>query len=120
MLEEEELKKLQKLAQKAFEFDGKLIKYLDKNRKIIQNLEAKNNPRVQFDLWKKTQEGKEWKQKQYFTQQGLCVQCKKSMPLKGSHIDHIQPISIYPELALVPNNMQLLCPECNVAKGKNR
>lgn len=33
------------------------------------------------------------------------------------HVDHIKPKSIYPELALDPNNMQVLCEDCNRGKS---
>jgi 5-methylcytosine-specific restriction endonuclease McrA len=33
------------------------------------------------------------------------------------HGDHIKPRSLYPELALDPDNVQILCEICNKAKG---
>lgn len=33
------------------------------------------------------------------------------------HIDHIKPRSKYPELALDPNNLQVLCKDCNIGKS---
>lgn len=33
------------------------------------------------------------------------------------HVDHIQPISIYPELALTESNLQVLCRPCNMGKS---
>jgi 5-methylcytosine-specific restriction endonuclease McrA len=32
------------------------------------------------------------------------------------HVDHIRPRSKYPELALSPDNLQVLCSQCNLAK----
>lgn len=33
------------------------------------------------------------------------------------HVDHIRPRSLYPHLSLDPDNLQVLCRECNFAKG---
>ena len=33
------------------------------------------------------------------------------------HVDHIKPRSKYPELALDPNNLQVLCKDCNLGKS---
>jgi 5-methylcytosine-specific restriction endonuclease McrA len=33
------------------------------------------------------------------------------------HVDHIKPRSIFPELALDPDNLQVLCKDCNVGKS---
>jgi hypothetical protein len=33
------------------------------------------------------------------------------------HVDHIQPRSTRPELALEPANLQVLCADCNLGKG---
>lgn len=32
-------------------------------------------------------------------------------------VDHIRPRSRYPDLALEPKNLQVLCRECNIGKG---
>ena len=33
------------------------------------------------------------------------------------HVDHIYPRSTHPELALDPENLQVLCDDCNIGKG---
>ena len=33
------------------------------------------------------------------------------------HVDHIKPVSIYPELYYDPENLQTLCDECNLGKS---
>ena len=33
------------------------------------------------------------------------------------HVDHVQPRARYPELALEPTNLQVLCEDCNLGKG---
>lgn len=32
------------------------------------------------------------------------------------HVDHIKPRSLYPDLALVASNLQVLCEDCNIGK----
>lgn len=43
-----------------------------------------------------------------------CVLCGSTSNL---HVDHIKPRSKYPELALDPDNLQVLCGRCNLAKS---
>lgn len=44
-----------------------------------------------------------------------CMAChKKNTEL---HVDHIKPVSIYPELARDINNLQVLCKDCNIGKS---
>ncbi len=33
------------------------------------------------------------------------------------HVDHVRPVCDYPELALDPDNVQILCADCNRIKG---
>ncbi|WP_434670333.1 HNH endonuclease [Klebsiella sp. B345] len=50
---------------------------------------------------------------------GACSACGRSAAKHGVviHVDHIKPRSKYPHLALRLDNLQLLCHECNLAKG---
>lgn len=62
----------------------------------------------------------EWRQLRYRVLErkgNVCVACGSS-PKDGSkiHVDHIKPRSIYPELALDINNLQVLCEDCNLGK----
>lgn len=47
-----------------------------------------------------------------------CMACGRT-PKDGvkMHVDHIKPRRLYPELALVRSNLQILCEECNHGKG---
>lgn len=49
---------------------------------------------------------------------GRCAACGRS-PHDGItlNVDHIKPRGRYPHLALDPNNLQVLCDECNHGKG---
>lgn len=50
--------------------------------------------------------------------QGACEACgataNKGNPL---HVDHIKPRALFPQLALIESNLQVLCRDCNIGKG---
>ena len=49
---------------------------------------------------------------------GACQLCGSGPhPGKPLHVDHIKPKSRYPELALNPSNLQVLCADCNLGKS---
>lgn len=50
---------------------------------------------------------------------GSCNLCGRSNRQHGIilHVDHIKPKSRFPELALDPNNLQILCEDCNLGKS---
>lgn len=63
----------------------------------------------------------EWRSLRYsaFEQYGnYCCCCGRS-PKDGVvlHVDHIKPRSLFPELALELDNLQILCEECNLGKS---
>ncbi|MEA5533217.1 HNH endonuclease signature motif containing protein [Crocosphaera sp. XPORK-15E] len=75
--------------------------------------------RTEFNRWRNSQEGQEWKKQKYRQQNKLCPICKETITnLKGSHIDHIKPLVDYPYLALDTDNMQVTHAECNKSKGR--
>lgn len=46
-----------------------------------------------------------------------CVSCGATLQTGAVlHVDHIKPRSLYPELALDINNLQILCEACNLGK----
>lgn len=49
---------------------------------------------------------------------GRC-QCCGARPSRGNplHVDHIKPRSKFPWLALDPDNLQVLCADCNLGKS---
>lgn len=62
-----------------------------------------------------------WLQLRYDTlkkYEGRC-QCCGARPsdVNPLQVDHIKPRSKYPNLALDPNNVQVLCRDCNIGKG---
>jgi len=46
--------------------------------------------------------------------------CMKCGDIEDMTIDHIKPYSIYPELSLEFDNMQVLCRSCNSKKGNRK
>ena len=96
-------------------------KQVDKSLQQLQERAAqihqKYAPREEFERWKQTLGGRRWKRRQHEQQQGLCVCCRRPISLRGAHIDHIKPLSRYPHLAISPDNLQILCAECNVRKS---
>jgi 5-methylcytosine-specific restriction endonuclease McrA len=63
----------------------------------------------------------QWKRLRYsalLKTAGKC-QCCGSRPSRGNplHVDHIKPRSRYPWLALDPDNLQVLCADCNLGKS---
>lgn len=79
-------------------------------------IKTKYKPRVEFERWRDSQEGKLWKRKQYQVQGGCCAICSKPIQLKGSHIDHIKGLARYPHLALDTGNLRITCPDCNIPR----
>ena len=55
------------------------------------------------------------KEAKYEEQEGVCVKCRGVFPLNGMEGDHITPWS--EGGATVPNNLQMLCKDCNRRKG---
>ncbi len=66
-------------------------------------------------------QSQEWRELRYRVlreQKGRCQAC--GMTAKDGaklHVDHIIPISHNPRLQLDPNNLQILCEDCNLGKG---
>jgi len=65
-------------------------------------------------------ESKEWRRLRYTVlkkYERTCLCCGRKAPDVPIHVDHIKPRSIYPELELDPDNLQLLCEDCNLGKS---
>ena len=105
------------LIQNLFKTTKRVDNALAELKRIAVKIEAKYEPYVEFTRWRDSKEGRLWKQQKYKVQNGCCAICQHSIPLKGSHIDHIKPLSVYPHLALDTRNMQIACPDCNASKG---
>ncbi len=47
----------------------------------------------------------------------LACECCGMIDVAAFHVDHIYPRSTHPDLALDPDNLQVLCDDCNIGKG---
>jgi hypothetical protein len=63
----------------------------------------------------------EWRRVRYEALKGAdgVCQCCGAPPQRDKplHVDHIKPRSRFPDLALDPDNLQVLCVDCNLGKG---
>ena len=107
----------QELVRELFKTTKRVDAALVELKNRATTIKAKYKPRTEFNRWRDSQEGKLWKQQKYKAQNGCCAICRQPIELKGSHIDHIEPLSQHSHLALEPKNLRLTCPECNTFKG---
>jgi 5-methylcytosine-specific restriction endonuclease McrA len=52
-----------------------------------------------------------------------CFKCNREFPpgqRKGMHVDHIDPVAHAPHKSLDPDNIQILCDDCNIWKSARR
>lgn len=47
-----------------------------------------------------------------------CELCGKHLTAQTSELHHIKPLSLYPQLKYVPDNLMLLCHDCHVGLHK--
>lgn len=82
---------------------------------------ARAKMRRRANLRKDFYESREWRETRYMALQlcGAKCQCCGRSRTDGVilHVDHIKPKSLFPELALVLNNLQVLCEDCNLGKS---
>lgn len=91
-------------------------------RKIDLTLDRLNKltcPRAEFNSWRDSKEGKEWKQQNYKLINGICPSCKNQLDIKYFDIDHVVPISKLGNAANNLSNYRLLCSPCNKRKSGN-
>ncbi|HAA26337.1 MAG TPA: HNH endonuclease [Cyanobacteria bacterium UBA8553] len=105
------------LVKNLFEATKQVDTALGELKEVSTKINAKYDPRSEFIRWRDSKDGQFWKQKQYQIQSKRCASCQKRIQLKGSHIDHVEPLSLYPHLALETKNLRLTCPDCNISKG---
>ncbi|MEO1132239.1 MAG: HNH endonuclease signature motif containing protein [Cyanobacteria bacterium J06639_1] len=101
--------------QKKIEID----KQINHSLREVEEIQKYYHPRAEFNRWRDSSEGREWKLAQYYRQKGCCSICQNSIEVKGAHIDHIKPISTFPELNLSLSNLRVTCADCNLRKGSS-
>jgi hypothetical protein len=62
----------------------------------------------------KTEEWANLREFVFLTYGKACMKCGSTDKI---HVDHIKPVSKYPELSLSFRNLQVLCSSCNISKG---
>jgi 5-methylcytosine-specific restriction endonuclease McrA len=64
----------------------------------------------------------EWKRARYaaLVEHGaVCMLCGATPADDRIVVDHIKPVALYPQLALDPDNLSILCNSCNLGKGRS-
>lgn len=107
---------LRKIVSRIFENRARLDVHVEHLKREAIEIERYYDPREEFNRWRDSSEGKGWKSEQYRRQKGCCLLCSNSIEVKGAHIDHIKPISKFPELNLTLSNLQVTCAPCNLRK----
>ncbi len=89
----------------------------DKRRKKAVNPAKPKPPRTEENFYRSLA----WRQLRYLAlkNSGGGCNCCGAQASQGAilHVDHIKPISKFPELRLSLDNVQVLCEDCNVGKG---
>jgi hypothetical protein len=80
-------------------------------REEVKELEAEQ---LEYESFYRTPEWRELCAQVYRRDGKVCKNCGRRRDLT---VDHILPRSRYPERALDPTNLQVLCRKCNSAKG---
>jgi len=85
------------------------------NKKLKKNKKKKSRNKSFYD-------SHEWKKLRYRVLRKYlaeCMCCGRSKKKHGIiiHVDHIKPISKYPNLKLCFENLQVLCEDCNLGKS---
>lgn len=91
---------------------SKLEKYIEENDKKIKNKSDYTCPKDFYN-------SPEWKALRYAAIKKYgkrCECCGANDKATVFHVDHIKPKSIYPQLSLDINNLQILCEACNMGK----
>ena len=95
-------------------------------RKTKLPLVVKRNVKPQFDSSSSSfpvnfYASREWRELRYLALRNTCGRCQccgaTSKDGVRIHVDHIKPRSMFPELSLCLNNLQVLCEDCNIGKG---
>lgn len=87
---------------------------------IAPSTEQPKREWIPYDEWMAFYNSAEWLDLRYRmlkTYGARCMVCGESGKHAVIQVDHIKPRSKFPELALDPNNLQVLCRRCNLGKS---
>ena len=107
----------EKLVRKALQLKQQIDNTLNTLQRDAVTIRKYYEPRAEFNRWKQSVDGQAWKAEKWSKQRQCCAECKCEIELIGSHIDHIKPLSKYPELNLTLSNLRITCPDCNLKKS---
>lgn len=85
-----------------------------KVKKFFHNDYSNADFEHQIKKFYRSQTWKLLKEQVYRERTAICPVCGS---LENLVVDHIQPVRHYPELIEDPNNLQILCNDCNLEKG---
>ena len=96
-----------------------------RERKAVKRTTPRTKAWVSREDWLKETDkfyaSRAWKEVRYFVlrRDGATCACCGARASDGvcMWVDHIKPRSVYPELQLDPENMQVLCDDCNQGKS---
>lgn len=98
----------------------------DLTRERVAKVNSIHRPISAFEQWAKSGRflaSDRWAALRYETirDRGARCECCGATPAQGAQlaVDHIKPRSLYPELALDPDNLQVLCRTCNRGKSNS-
>jgi 5-methylcytosine-specific restriction endonuclease McrA len=99
-----------------WQYSQKFVDYCEK-RRLEATRKSKKRPVKAADFYS----SREWRRLRYRALRELgnrCCLCG-ACPNTGAvlHVDHIQPRSKRPDLALELSNLQVLCEDCNLGKS---
>lgn len=91
---------------------GDMRKYQSEANEIAEKLRVRSSKFLDSPAWKALR-------RDVIARYGRqCMKCKSTPKNpKNTHVDHIKPRKTHPELALVFDNLQVLCCRCNKHKA---
>jgi len=88
----------------------------ERRKKLNRALRASRRGAIPSDQFYASLSWKKVRYQALTKSSGKCQCCGATGDKAPLHVDHIKPRSKYPELALVLDNLQVLCADCNVGK----
>lgn len=93
------------------------LKIITGGKRLAETIQAFFKPPQAKDTFFLSKRWKSLRYKVIKKNGGVCQACKT--PSKAIHVDHIKPRSKFPNLEWDPDNLQVLCAECNIGKGNH-